>query len=250
MCDRRHHPRLPRDTPANLGVYQRGGGYQGGTGYPLARVLALVACGTRTIIDATFGTDRIGETTYAHHLVGALHPGMIMLADRNFAARDLLGAVADTGADLLVRVKIGRNLPACRRLPDRSYISRIGELEVRVSTATITVVTDTGRRSEAYRLVTTVRDQLTAAMGVLTDTATGAVVDLVGVLGRNILDHLIPDRRSRTNPRVVKRAISVTPRTPPAAAPEHPAARPRSPSTSSARRLDHASHGLTERLCG
>ena len=42
---------------------------------------------------------------------------MIVLADRNFAARDRLVAVADTGADLLVRVKIGRNLPVCRRLP-------------------------------------------------------------------------------------------------------------------------------------
>src|SRR3954447_13617659 len=29
------------DTPANLAVYSRGGGYQGGTGYPLVRVLAL-----------------------------------------------------------------------------------------------------------------------------------------------------------------------------------------------------------------
>lgn len=284
------------DTPANLAVYQRGGGYQGGTGYPLIRVLALVACGTRTIIDATFGTDRIGETTYAHDLLGALHRGMIVLADRNFAARDWLGAVADTGADLLVRVKIGRNLPACRQLSDRSYISRIGRLEDRVITATITVATDTGRRSEVYRLVTTVldpacspqeivalyhqrweietaffelkstilggrvlrartppglqqeiyallvtyqalriaicdavltrpdvdpdrasftialntaRDQLNAAMGVVSDTATSAVVDIVGVLGRNILDHLLPARRPRSNPRVVKRALSV-----------------------------------------
>jgi Insertion element 4 transposase N-terminal/Transposase DDE domain len=284
------------DTPANLAVYHRGGGYQGGTGYPLVRVLALVACGTRTIIDATFGTDRIGETTYAHDLLGALHRGMIVLGDRNFAARDLLGAVADTGADLLVRVKIGRHLPVCRRLPDRSYISRIGGLEVRVITATITVVTDTGRRAEVYRLITTVcdpacppeeivalyhqrweietayfelkstilggrvlrartppgvaqeiyallvtyqalriaisdavltrpdvdpdrgsftialntaRDQLVAAMDVLTDTTADAVVDLVGVLGRSILHYLLPERRSRTNPRVVKRAISV-----------------------------------------
>jgi transposase IS4-like protein/DDE family transposase len=267
------------DTPANLAVYQRGGGYQGGTGYPLVRVLALVACGTRTIIDATFGTDRTGETSYARDLLGALRRGMIVLADRNFAAADLLGAIADTGADLLVRVKIGRNLPACRRLPDRSYISRIGGLEVRVITATITVVTDTGRRSEVYRLVTTVcdpacppeeivalyhqrweietaffelkstilggrvlrartppglqqeiyallvtyqalriaisdavltrpdvdpdrgsfsivlnaaRDQLIAAMGVLSDTTADDVVDLVGVLGRHILDHLMP----------------------------------------------------------
>jgi Insertion element 4 transposase N-terminal/Transposase DDE domain len=283
------------DTPANLRVYQRGGGYQGGTGYPLARVLALVACGTRTIIDATFGTDRIGETTYAHDLLSALHAGMIVLADRNFAAQHWLTAAADTGADLLVRVKIGRNLPACRRLGDGSYISRIGPLEVRVITATITVSTDTGRRSQTYRLITTVldptcppaeivalyhqrweietaffelkstimggrvlrartppgitqeiyallityqtlrlaisdavltrpdvdpdrgsftialtaaRDQLTAALGVLAATAT-ATIDLVGVIGRQVLDHLMPPRRARSNPRVVKRAISV-----------------------------------------
>jgi hypothetical protein len=284
------------DTPANLAVYSRGGGYQGGTGYPLVRVLALVACGTRTIIDAVFGTDRRGETSYAHHLLPALRRGMIVLADRNFAAGDLLVAITDTGADLLVRVKIGRNLPTCRQLGDHSYISRIGKLEVRVVTARITVVTATGRRSEVYRLITTVldpacppeqivalyhqrweietayfelkstilggrvlrartpsgvdqeiyallityqalriaisdavltrpdvdpdrgsfsialhaaRDQLITAMGVLTDTAPTAVIDLVGELGRQVLDHLMPARRSRSNPRVVKRAISV-----------------------------------------
>jgi len=284
------------DTPANLTVYHRGGGHHGGTGYPLVRVLALVACGTRTIIDATFGTDRIGETRYAHHLISALRRGMIVLADRNFAAADLLVAIADTGADLLVRVKIGRRLPVCRRLGDHSYLSRIRGLEVRVITATITVTTAHGRRSEVYRLVTTIldpacppeeivalyhqrweietayfelkstilggrvlrartpsgveqeiyallvtyqtlriaisdavltrpdvdpdrgsfsialhaaRDQLIAATGVLTDTAPNAVIDLVGELGRQVLGHLMPDRRCRTTPRVVKRAISV-----------------------------------------
>lgn len=283
------------DTAANLRVYQRGGGYQGGTGYPLARVLTLVACGTRTIIDATFGTDRIGETTYAHDLLGALRAGMIVLADRNFAAAHWLVAVADTGADLLVRVKIGRNLPVCRRLGDGSYLSRIAGLQVRVITATITVSTGTGHRSQTYRLITTVldpacpprdivalyhqrweietaffelkstilggrvlrartppgitqeiyallityqalrlaisdavltrpdvdpdrgsftialgaaRDQLTAALGVLAASA-NAIVDLVGVIGGQVLDHLLPHRRERSSPRVVKRAISV-----------------------------------------
>jgi hypothetical protein len=281
------------DTPANLAVYQRGGGPHGGTGYPLARVLALVACGTRTIIDATFGTDRIGETRYAHDLLPALRAGMIVLADRNFAAAHWLVAVADTGADLLVRVKIGRNLPICRRLGDGSYLSRIGRLEVRVVTATITVATGTGHRSQTYRLITTVcdpacpaaeivalyhqrweietaffelkstilggrvlrartptgvvqeiyallityqalrlaisdavltrpevdpdrgsftialaaaRDQLTAARGVL--AAATAAIDLVGVIGRQVLAQLMSARRDRSNPRVVKRAIS------------------------------------------
>jgi Transposase DDE domain len=48
------------------------------------------------------------------------------------------------------------------------------------------------------------RDQLVAAAGVIADT----VIDLVGEIGRQILDHLMPARRPRTNPRVVKRAIS------------------------------------------
>jgi len=47
---------------------------------------------------------------------------MIVLADHNFAAAHWLNAVADTGADLLVRVKIGRNLPVCHRLGDGSYL--------------------------------------------------------------------------------------------------------------------------------
>jgi hypothetical protein len=34
------------------------------------------------------------------------------------------------------------------------------------------------------------------------------VIDLVGAIGRHILDQLLPARRIRTNPRVVKRAIS------------------------------------------
>ena len=300
------------DTPANLTVYRPGGSGRGATGYPLVRVLTLVACGTRTIIDATFGTDRTGEIGYAHRLLGAMHGGMIVLADRNFAARDLLVAIADTGADLLVRVKMGRNLPVCRRLGDHSYLSRIGAVEVRVITATITVATEHGHRSQSYRLITTVvdpacpprdivalyhqrweiettyfelkstllsgrvlrartpsgvaqeiyalliayqalriaisdavltrpdidpdrasfsialhaaRDQLIAAAGVLTDTTLTGKVDLVGALGRDVLDHLMPARRCRSNPRVVKRAISVhAASAPPAAGGVRPAA--------------------------
>ncbi|MGV9862265.1 transposase [Rhodococcus koreensis] len=48
------------------------------------------------------------------------------------------------------------------------------------------------------------RDQLIHAAGVLETT----VVDLVGIIGERVLDHLMPARRLRTNPRVVRRAIS------------------------------------------
>lgn len=279
------------DTGANLAVYRRGGGNHGGTGYPMLRLLALVACGTRTVIAATFGTDRVGETGYVPDLLGALRAGMIVLADRNYGYAPTVAAVAGTGADLLFRIKAGRRLPVCRRLADGSWISRMGRVAVRVIRAEITITTSAGSRTEIYQLVTTIRDprcpagelirlyherweietaffelkstilggrvlrartpagvaqevyallvtyqalriaisdatlshpgldpdrgsftialntardQLAAAAGVIADT----VIDLVGEIGRQVLDQLMPARRLRTNPRVVKRAIS------------------------------------------
>jgi hypothetical protein len=272
-------------------VYTRGGGNRGGTGYPLVRLLALVACGTRTVVDAVFGPTRDGETTYAVKLLRSMHTGMIILMDRNFASHRLVAAIAGTGADVLVRVKNGRRLPVCRRFADGSFLSRMGAAEVRVVVCEITIATDAGRRTGLYTLVTTVVDPavhaselirlyhdrwevetayleikstilggrvlrartpdgvrqeiyallcayqvLRTAMadatgtrpGVDPDRASftvalntarsqlekaanviaGAVVDLVGTIGRHVLDNLMPDRRLRVNPRVVKRAIS------------------------------------------
>ncbi|WP_131744590.1 transposase [Frankia sp. Cppng1_Ct_nod] len=50
----------------------------------------------------------------------------------------------------------------------------------------------------------TARDQLVQAANILT----GETVDLIGVIGRAVLDDLLPDRWLRVSPRVVKRAIS------------------------------------------
>src|SRR3954452_10052902 len=46
------------------------------------------------------------------------------------------------------------------------------------------------------------RDQVIKAAGVLTDSSS----DLIGFIGRHVLDNLLPDRRCRTTPRLVKRA--------------------------------------------
>jgi hypothetical protein len=279
------------DTDANLAVYRKGGSGNGGTGYPYIRLLALVACGTRGVLAATFGATTRGETGYTRDLISALHRKMIVLGDRNFAAADLIEEIAATGADLLIRVKAGRRLPVCRRCGDGSWISRIGEVEVRVIRCQITVATTEGRRSEVYQLITTVtdpdipatelvrlyhdrweiestflalkqtlgdgrvlrartpagldqevyallvayqalriaiadatlgspevdpdrgsfavalhtaRDQVIKAAGVIAEST----VDLIGAIGRQVLDNLLPDRRCRTSPRVVKRAIS------------------------------------------
>jgi transposase IS4-like protein/DDE family transposase len=280
------------DSAANLTAFVKQRCHHGAGGYPTIRLLALVACGTRSIIDAVFGPASTGETGYATQLAGSLRPGMLLLADRNFAAADLLVQLAGTGADLLVRCKNTRRLPVRARYPDGSYLSGLGPLAVRVIDAEITITTSAGRRTGSYRLITTLldhrrypagelvtlyhqrweietvylelkstilggrvlrartpagvaqevyallvtyqvlrtamtdatdsipgtdpdrasfttalhtaRDQVVQAAGVIADT----IIDLVGAIGRQVLNTLMPERRVRTKARIVKRAIS------------------------------------------
>lgn len=146
------------DTAQILTKYTHHPGHHGGTGYPQARVLALVACGTRSIIDAVFGPTNIGETTYTPALLPSMKLGMLILADRNFASAGLLHRIGQAGAHYLVRVKNGRNLPERQTLADGSYLSLLAGVPVRVLTAKITLHTGAGDSSETYRLVTSLTD--------------------------------------------------------------------------------------------
>jgi hypothetical protein len=279
------------DSPANRGVYTTQPGHHGGSGYPLLRLVALVACGTRSLIDVVFGPTSNGETTMADRLAASLHAGMLVLCDRNLTTAALTGRIAAAGAHLLGRCKANRKLPVLGRLHDGSWLSLLGGVTVRVIDAEITVATSAGRATGSYRLATTLleprswpaaelvalyhqrweietaylelkssilggrvlrartpagidqevyallvcyqllrlamadatstqpridpdrasftialqtaRDQLIQAAGVLATT-----IDLVGRIGRAVLDNLLPDRRLRVAPRIVKRAIS------------------------------------------
>jgi hypothetical protein len=280
------------DSPRNLAAYAKQAGSHGGSGYPLLRLVALVTCGTRTIIDAVFGPTSAGELDYTRRLARSLHAGMLVLLDRNFGAAALIGKLAATEADLLVRLKANRKLPVLARYHDGSYLSQIGTVRVRVTECEITIATSAGRHTGAYRLATTLldhrqhpapalvtlyhqrweietaylelkssilggrvlrarspggvaqevyalltcyqilriaitdaieatggtdptrgsftialnaaRDQLTQATGVIA----GTIIDLTGTIGRRVLNNLLPDRRLRVSPRIVKRALS------------------------------------------
>jgi hypothetical protein len=147
------------DSPANLGCYGRQSGTHGGSGYPMLRLVAVVACGTRTIVGAVFGPYRAGEVSYAPRLLTCLRPGMLLLADRNFAVAGLISQIASTGADLLIRCKNSRKLPATSYLPDGSWLTRCGPLTLRVLDAEITATLGSRtRHTGRYRLVTTLLD--------------------------------------------------------------------------------------------
>jgi hypothetical protein len=284
------------DSAANLAVYARQrGGRNGDAGYPTLRLLALVSCGTRTVIDAVFRPISWGETTCTPPLLSSLRAGMLLLADRNFAAGYLAAQITAARAGFLIRVRTGTTapkLPVLRRLPDGSWLSRFGGVRVRVIDAQVTVTTSAGRPAGGCRLITTLtdparypaadlavlyherweietayfelkstilggrvlrartpdgieqeiyallvtyqllrtaiagaastapgadpdrasftvalnaaRDQVILAAGVIA----GASTDLAGTIGRHVLARLMPARRLRISPRVVKRAMS------------------------------------------
>jgi hypothetical protein len=83
---------------------------------------------------------------------------MIVLMDRNFDAAELIGQLAATEADLLVRLKSNRKLPVLRRYHDGSFLSQIGTVQVRVIESEITIATSAGRHTGACRLATTLLD--------------------------------------------------------------------------------------------
>jgi hypothetical protein len=72
------------DTPANAATFGRQTGRADApSGYPMLRLVSIVACSSRTVIDAVFGSYRTGEVSYAPALARSLRPGMILLGDRN-----------------------------------------------------------------------------------------------------------------------------------------------------------------------
>jgi Insertion element 4 transposase N-terminal/Transposase DDE domain len=159
---------------------------------PQLRLVTLLACGTRALLDAAMGPVRgkgTGEQALARSLLGSLRPGMLLLADRNFYGYGLWNAAAGTGADLLWRVKASLHLPVVAELPDGSFLAHVSDpravqarirrngdrrrrgsklgpqtgplpgITVRVIQYMLTVTAEDGTvRTERYRHITTLTD--------------------------------------------------------------------------------------------
>jgi Insertion element 4 transposase N-terminal/Transposase DDE domain len=145
-------------APVHAGGYVNQRGNHGGSGYPSLRLSLLLSCGTRSVIDAVFDPISTGELDQARVLARSLRAGMLLLADRNYAAATLVHLLAATQADLLIRCKTGRRLPVITRYRDGSWLSTIGTVRVRVLDARIAVRTTDGTRTGDYRLITTLLD--------------------------------------------------------------------------------------------
>ena len=147
------------DTGRNRGWLGKMKAALGVTGYPAVELMTLVETGTRALIGAVFGPPATGEADYARQLLHLLRPDMLVLADRGFDAAAFLAEVAATRAQFLVRLRSTRRLPVLARLDDGSFLSRIGELTVRIIEAHVTVTCADGTTyTGSYRLATTLAD--------------------------------------------------------------------------------------------
>jgi hypothetical protein len=93
--------------------------------FPQVRLLALAECGTRALIAACCGSYSTGEKTLARQLLPRLRPGMLCLADANFACYQLWAAAAASGAELVWRAGAQLGLPVDAVLADGTYLSRL-----------------------------------------------------------------------------------------------------------------------------
>lgn len=113
------------DTADNDKAFGRPGSSRGSSAFPKIRFVALLENGTHVLWAARMDKYKTDELALAEEVVPALQKGMLCMADRLFPSYKLWQRTAQTGADLLWRVKKNVRLDSDQRLPDGSYLSRI-----------------------------------------------------------------------------------------------------------------------------
>jgi hypothetical protein len=158
------------DTAENDRAFGRPGASRGASAYPKIRFVGLLENGTHVLWAAQVDRYATDEITLAQAVVPALKKGMLCLADRFFPSYELWQQAAQTGAELLWRVRQNARLEGDRRLPDGSYLSRIyrstSDRRNRRHPLTVRVIEyrlkDVPGAEPIYRLITTILDPRSA----------------------------------------------------------------------------------------
>ena len=153
------------DTPENERRFGRPATSRGSAAWPQLRFVGLLENGTRALFAMAHGAYRCAETVLARRILPRLESNMLCLADRGFYSFDLWVEAASR-AQLLWRVQSRVKLPVVERLADGSFLSRVRSRRsksrppvlVRVISFNVIV----GKRTEPYRLITTILDPKTA----------------------------------------------------------------------------------------
>jgi hypothetical protein len=116
------------DTDANATAFGYPSGGRGAGAFPQIRKLSLVEAGTH--VEVAFAAAGLqqphsSEPSLAWHLLGQLHPGMLLLWDRNFFSYSLWKKLLRRKIHILARVKKHLVKKPLHRLADGSYLAKI-----------------------------------------------------------------------------------------------------------------------------
>ena len=158
------------DTAENDRAFGRPGASRGASAYPKIRFVGLLENGTHVLWAAQVDRYATDEITLAQAVVPALKKGMLCLADRFFPSYELWQQAAQTGAELLWRVRQNARLEVDRRFADGSYLSRIyrstSDRRNRRNPIMVRVIEyrlkDVPGAEPIYRLITTILDPRSA----------------------------------------------------------------------------------------
>jgi hypothetical protein len=95
------------DTPRNQAVFPQPTSQAKGVGFPLVRMVAIIALGTGVVLDLALGPyagKETGETALFRALWDRLEPGGIVLGDRVFASFFGILGLSERGTDGLFRM--------------------------------------------------------------------------------------------------------------------------------------------------
>ncbi len=151
------------DEAANREKFEKRKVKNGGkTPYPQIRFVSLVENGTHVLFGNRMSSTKVGENTLALEVLPFLKEGMLCLADRLFYGYELWKEAAQTGADLLWRMRDKPHLDVEKVLKDGSYLSRVyqrpGPKKKETSLIVRVIEYQLKDSSESYRLITTLLD--------------------------------------------------------------------------------------------
>jgi hypothetical protein len=99
------------DTPANQAAYPQHALQKKGCGFPIARIVVLIALATGGVLDAAIGGGKgklTGEMALLRSLHGRLRRGDLLLADRYYSSFDEVVTLVGMGVDVVMRQHGGR----------------------------------------------------------------------------------------------------------------------------------------------
>jgi hypothetical protein len=129
----RDAPGTPENAAA-FGFAGRGADDAGRPAFPKVRVVTVSECASHVVADAAMGAvagKGAGEQSLARKLYRRLDEDWLLIAGRNFFSWADWCTAADTGAQLLRRVRADLTLPVLALLPDGSYSSVLVNSKVR-----------------------------------------------------------------------------------------------------------------------